>query len=117
MKTNKSSERATQADRFSLIEVSDIEAASIDGGIAIAVRAESSAAGDTALVSIDPATSVELQSFDSALGNNQEATATQPIAPTDVNIRSSNRTFGFIKRCYFKERFRSLGRGFSFTID
>lgn len=117
MKTNKSSERAPQADRFALIEVSDIVAANIGGGIAIAVRAESSETGDTASISIEPATRVNFLPSDGSFGTDRSTTATAQISAIDIDIRLSKRSFGSIERRYFRDRYRTLGRGFSFTID
>jgi hypothetical protein len=107
MKTNKSSERATQLDRFSLIEVSDTVAANIGGGIKIAVRVESSETGDTATISIEPATRVDFLPLDSSFGTDRSTMATAQISSTNIDILAGNRS----------DRSRPIGRGFSITID
>jgi hypothetical protein len=119
MKTTKSSCRSAHPDSFCSIEVSDTVAATIVGGIAIAVGAESSAAGNSGFVYIDPTTKVEYLSFDGAIGNVKEVAATlEQIASADRGSCSiGDKVFGFNKHRYFKHPAWMMAKGFGFAIE
>ncbi len=118
MKTNKSSYRSAHPDNFCSIEVSDTVAATIVGGIAIAAGAESSAAGTSGFVYIDPTTKVEYLSFDSAIGNDKEVAATieQIAAAERGSCPIGDKVFGFNKYRYFKHQAWMMAKGFGFAI-
>jgi hypothetical protein len=120
MKTTKSSCRVVHPDSFCSIEVSDTVAAIIVGGIAIAVGAESSAAGNSGFVYIDPTTTAEYLSFDSAIGNVKEVAATleQMASTYQTSYQSGDKVFGFTKKYHcFKHQAWMMAKGFGFAIE
>jgi enhancing lycopene biosynthesis protein 2 len=118
MKTTKSSSRAAHPDSFCSIEVSDTVAATIVGGIAIAVGAESSAAGNSGFVYIDPTTKAEYLSFDGALGNDKEVAAAieQMVAADRISCPIGDKVFGLTKYHYFKYPALMMAKGFGLAI-
>jgi hypothetical protein len=119
MNTTKSSCRSAHPDSFCLIEVSDTVAATIVGGIAIAVGAESSAAGNSGFVYIDPTTKVEYLSFDGALGNDKEfAAKLEQIASADRgSCPIGDKVFGLTKYHCFKYQTWTIAKRFGLAIE